>query len=266
MPGLSAAGGWQGDRTMVKLKRKRAPMRLAALGALVVLVPSCAVSGPEPSVDPVDARRDLAVRAGEETAEGNDSRGRRPKDPPSDGSNGSNDPAASGNDPSASTPEDDGAPAFRTAGSIEDAIEDAGPHAPGYGDAIAVRIEDDGTRARIAVRMVAPVPARTAEDEVIGIGVDLTRGEDEYQVFGSGEPDGWFAYLYEPGGLTRYRGSFEVIDRQLVFTVPWTALGGRAGGTFSAFVDWTGPGAVGSDAASQDLVPDRGTAHFEPSR
>jgi hypothetical protein len=103
----------------------------------------------------------------------------------------------------------------------------------------------------------------------MGIGVDLyrtvTQGESDYQLFADGGPDGWFAYLQTPKGFVRYPGSFALSGARLVLTVPWSSLGGRRSGRFSAFVDWTQggrPGTLGGNASSQDLAPEVGTVAY----
>ena len=162
---------------------------------------------------------------------------------------------------SAETPQ-----AFRGIGSAPDPAGDAGLRAPAYADLTNILVEDGGQSARVSVDMAGDLPERLPEGEVEGVGVDLIRGandgENDYQVFASGNADGWVGYLYAPGGFVRYRGTFEVIADRLVFTVPWEELGGKNSGTLSAFADWSGPGPIALNPASQDFAPNVGSARF----
>lgn len=153
---------------------------------------------------------------------------------------------------------------FAIVGAVADEGGDAAPKTPGYADVLSVEIESDGPRARIVVSMAGRLPDRFTKGEIEGVGVDLFRDSGDYQVFASGEPGGWYGYLYTPEGFVRYEGTFGVAGRTIVFTVPWSALGGTEPGTFSAFVDWTGPPEGGTNDFSQDLAPEEGTADFTP--
>jgi len=170
-------------------------------------------------------------------------------------------------DPVEKVPDAPEAPrAFRGIGSAPDPAGDAGLRAPAYADLTNILVEDDGQSARVSVDMAGDLPERLPEGEVEGVGVDLIRGandgENDYQVFASGNADGWVGYLYAPGGFVRYRGTFEVIADRLVFTVPWEELGGKNSGTLSAFADWSGPGPIALNPASQDFAPNVGSARF----
>lgn len=160
-----------------------------------------------------------------------------------------------------------GAP-YHQVTSIDDRSGDAGSGTPGYGDLAAVTIEDDGANARVTVRMHGTVPATVPADETMGIGVDFYRSalqnESDYQLFADGQPDGWFAYLHTPQGFVRYQGTFGVGGDRLVFTVPWSALGSPAKGTFSAFADWTRR-AEPVNRAGEDRAPGLGNAAYDRS-
>ncbi|MGH2710316.1 MAG: hypothetical protein ACRDH9_03815 [Actinomycetota bacterium] len=161
-------------------------------------------------------------------------------------------------------PEDAGT--FTGTGSVADPSGDAGLQAPAYADFTNILVESDAQSARVTVDMAGSLPERLVEGEVEGVGVDLIRGKydskDDYQVFASGNADGWFGYLYAPDGFTRYKGSFEVSGNRLVFTVPWSELGGERGGTFTAFCDWSGPGTIAVNPTGSDFAPDSGEATF----
>jgi hypothetical protein len=154
-------------------------------------------------------------------------------------------------------------------GSVSDTSGDQGLEGPTYADLRTVRVEDDGTHARVTVTLGAALPLNAKARESLGFGVDFSRtalqNESDYQLFADGGTDGWFAYLQTPKGFVRYPGSFAISGTRLVFTVPWSALGGRRQGRFSAFADWSQggrPGTLGGNATSQDLAPELGTVTY----
>lgn len=187
----------------------------------------------------------------------------RPGSGPSAGAPGA--PSAPAGSAGATTAPPPGTAAFHRVGIATDGTRDAGATTPGYGDIASVTVEDDGANARVTVVMAADVPARVPSNETMGVGVDLFARpgqiESDYQLFTDGEPDGWFAYLQTPKGFVRYPGTFGIGGRRLVFTVPWSALGGPRSGYFSAFADWT-RSATPANLAGEDHAPNLGSAAF----
>jgi hypothetical protein len=157
---------------------------------------------------------------------------------------------------STSTP---GARTYRVAASRTDAASDSS--GPAYTDVARVVIESDGARARISVTMHAAIRDPMPSGEQMAIGVDLYRttsqAESDYQVYASGTPDGWVAFLDTPSGFVRYPGEFGIGGSTFVFTVPWSALGGITRGSAAAFMDWDRKGIVLNETA-HDRLPDEG--------
>lgn len=153
---------------------------------------------------------------------------------------------------------------FHVVGRQGDPAGDVGLTAPPYVDLTAITIEDDGITARIVVDMRGDIPASTASDEVVGVGVNLyatpSASESDYQLFADGEPDGWFAYLTTPKGLVDFPGTFRLGGNRMVFELPWKSLGDISGTSFDAFADWT-KGAADSQT-SADRAPDKGRTTF----
>ena len=153
-------------------------------------------------------------------------------------------------------------------GATTDFSHDADPSAPGYADMTAVTIEDNGDEARVTVDVDGSLPTQLADGEVMGIGVDLYRQgnagrESDWQLFADGESTGWYAYLQTTRGFVRYPGTFALGGNRVVFTVPWSSLGGSRSGTFTAFVDWTrrSSSVTGNDG-SNDFAPLAGRATY----
>lgn len=135
---------------------------------------------------------------------------------------------------------------------------------PAYSDVVLVRIEDNGTTARVIIDMRGNIPSALPSDEVVGVGVNLYRDdsqtESEYQIFVDGEPEGWFAYLTGPQGFVDYPGTFQLGGRRMAFELPWSALGDLKGTGFDCFSDWSKSSLA--PQASEDHAPDSGRAPF----
>jgi hypothetical protein len=154
----------------------------------------------------------------------------------------------------------------RRVAAVTDRAADAGSGVATYGDAATVTVDDAGDRIVVTVAMHGDIPSPVPAGEVMGVGFDVFRSEEresDYQLFADGGADGWFAYLQTPTGFVEYPGDFGVGGSRLVFSVPWSALGGRAPARFSVFVDWVKEGTVRNTVGS-DLVPDSGMASFSP--
>lgn len=154
---------------------------------------------------------------------------------------------------------------FRQVASVADRAGDAGIQARPYGDLALLRVEDDGVQARITVQAHGDLPTQPAEGEVIGIGVDVYRGGDDegdYQLFALGNADGWWAALQEGDDWVAYPGRFELGGSTVVFTVPWSSIGGRGRGAVSVFEDWSHARVVVVADESSDRAPGQGTQAF----
>lgn len=134
-------------------------------------------------------------------------------------------------------------PPFVRVFEVIDRRGDHGLQAPDHGDLTELAIASNGVNARLSVRVAGPLPDPADEGEVIGIGIDLYRSatarESAYQLFAEGSDDGWFAWRHTPKGLAEYVGSFELGGDEVVFEVPWSALGRMRTGHARAFLDWS---------------------------
>lgn len=156
-------------------------------------------------------------------------------------------------------------PSYRVVVDVADPTGDAGVQARPYGDLVRVRVQDDGTRARVTVSFAGELPAPPADGEVIGVGVDVFRTNDDesdYQLYALGNADGWRAGVQSGDDWVDYPGTFELGADRLVFTLPWSSLGGRRPGAVSVFADWSKSAVAVVAEASEDHLPDRGSHPF----
>jgi hypothetical protein len=130
---------------------------------------------------------------------------------------------------------------------------------------VRVEIADNGDYARFTVTMAGALPDRVPAGQTYGVGVDLfrtiTQVESDYQLFLDGGSDGWFAYLSNGKRYVHYPGTLGIGGTRIVFTVPWSSLGDRTSGRFSAFADWAKE-RTGDNEFSEDHAPDLGSAAY----
>lgn len=152
---------------------------------------------------------------------------------------------------------------FRTLTDVADKTNDEGLQGTAYGDIVELKVEDNGTRARVTVAVAADFPAPPPADETISVPVDFFRGgkESDFQLFAQWNGADWRAYYTAGTTQKQFPGTFELGANKLVFDVPWSALGGRVAGTVSAEADWSKQGTVVAPA-SEDHAPDQGSAPF----
>jgi hypothetical protein len=154
---------------------------------------------------------------------------------------------------------------FTQRASGSDTAGDQGSQGPAYSDLRRLVIESDGTRARVTVIMGATVPNPMASGEEMAVGVDLfrssTQPESDYQLYASGNEEGWIAFLDTPKGFVRYPGTFQIGGARLVFTVPWASLGGMRTGYASTFMDWDKDGVVVNQVGG-DHMPNSGRLRY----
>lgn len=132
-------------------------------------------------------------------------------------------------------------------------LEDPSDAARGYADVLAASMQEDGTNLQIVLEMAGPVPDHAPGDrEVVGIAVDLDTDKGKYQLFASGENDGWFGYFDTPKGMKAYPGSFAIAGNQFIFTVPWSAFGGPRRGKFRVYCEWSSVEGYSEDPAPDD--------------
>lgn len=164
-------------------------------------------------------------------------------------------PAASTTGPG--RPETAGATTWDELAALDDPAADHG-RGPAYADLSRVGLHESGGDLAVVVTLAGVVPARLADREVHGVGVDLFRsrsGESDYQVLLDGGRHGWRAFLRTPDGFVEFPGSFTVHGRDLRVVVPWSSVGGRADVEVSVFSDWSsGVGRLSADGTPRALV------------
>jgi hypothetical protein len=148
---------------------------------------------------------------------------------------------------------------------LSDRKDDAGIQQQPYSDVLSLRIEDNGTHARFTVQFAGDLPNPMPVGQLLNVGVDMFHGqkESDYQLFAQGDESRWLAYLQTPSGFVEYPGTFQIGGPKLVFTVPWSSIGGRKGGTTSVFADWSDNTTLVVAASSSDKLPD-GTGTTSP--
>lgn len=156
---------------------------------------------------------------------------------------------------------------FHPVTSVADRTGDAGVTARPYGDFVSLRVEDNGTYARFIVEVAGAVPNPPPGEEEMGVGIDLFHGpgEPDFNLFAHGEVStGWKAWLQAGDNVVDYPGTFQLGGNLVVFTLPWSSIGGRKAGTMSAFLDWSDSSPPVVAVTSNDRVPDKDATPYSP--
>jgi hypothetical protein len=216
---------------------------LTGVVSLLVLLAGCAVGGDVEgaSIRPqAELAREAEVAAGNQAHAAPGRRGRTPAGPAARGGAGAGGKQAGAADPAAPTTE---------LAALDDPAADHG-NGPAYADLSRIVLHESGGDLAVVVTLAGVVPARLADREVQGVGIDLfrSRGESDYQVLLNGGRHGWRAFLRTPDGFVDFPGTFTVHGRDLRVVVPWSSLGGRADAEVSVFSDWSsGVGRLSAD-------------------
>lgn len=140
---------------------------------------------------------------------------------------------------------------YSSLGSFRDGRDSGIP----YVDIMSIQLQQDGPDLQVIVDMAGDVPDHTTgEREVVGLAIDLFTKKGNYQLFASGENDGWFGYLDTPKGMKSYPGAFEIAGTRFVFTVPLDSVGDPKRGRFSAYCELSS-----ADGYAEDYAPDDGS-------
>lgn len=135
---------------------------------------------------------------------------------------------------------------------------------PAYPEIKSIRLEglgDGGLRATMTFG--GEIPDRMPDDKTYMVaGIGLSTEDDNGYAFGAqASDDGWKPYggAEKTGG--KYPGTFEIRGDQVVFTVPWSAIGGPRP------FDWYGQASwfrslAGTTSYSFDSVPNEGPAKY----
>ena len=157
-------------------------------------------------------------------------------------------------------------PPFREIAELTDGRGDVEGAGPPWADLTRIEIADNGADARFTITMAGALPDRVPAGQTFGVGVDLfrtlTQVESDYQLFLDGGSDGWFAYLSSGKSYVRYPGTLGIGEARIVFTVPWSSIGDRSSGRFSAFADWA-KARAGDNEFSEDHAPGLGHAEYQ---
>lgn len=153
----------------------------------------------------------------------------------------------------------------RTLSTVADPRGDHGVEGPAYADLVAARLHEEGDDLVVEVQVGGRLPDVLAAGEVMGIGIDLVRGDDGeslYQVFIDAGSDGYRAYLQTPRGFVAFPGTLGLGADRLVARFPVSSVDTPLRGEWRVFLDWSEERLV-LNAAASDRTPDRSWADFD---
>lgn len=136
---------------------------------------------------------------------------------------------------------------------------------PDYSEISSVRIEGAATQFRVTITFRADLPERMPDKKtymIAGMGFTQGKKEEGYGFGASADVDGWTPYAgskSEGGG--EFPGTMSIDGPTIVFTIPWSALGGPRSFEWYAQASWF-KSLAATTHYSLDIVPNDGPARF----
>jgi hypothetical protein len=135
---------------------------------------------------------------------------------------------------------------------------------PDYSEIVSVRIEGRAADFRVTITFRGPVPEKMPDDKtymIAGMGV-TEREKDEGYAFGaSADAKGWTPYAGNKEEAEEFPGTMSIDDATIVFTMPWSAMGGPQPFKWYSQASWF-RSLAGTTHYSLDIVPNEGPARF----
>lgn len=135
---------------------------------------------------------------------------------------------------------------------------------PDYSDIVTVRVEGLGSRVRFTLTFRGALPEKMPDDKtymVAGIGITDKNRDKGYAFGASADESGWKAYGESKDETGEYPGTLSVSGADVVFTLPWAAIGGAKPFEWYGQATWF-KSLAGTTHYSLDVVPNDGPARF----
>lgn len=134
---------------------------------------------------------------------------------------------------------------------------------PDFADILSVRVQGIGKGFRVTITFRGDVPAQMPDDKtymVAGFGLTGEEGKSGYAFGASADTKGWTPY----GGSKKggeFPGTMSIDGPTMVFTMPWSAVGGARAFEWYAQETWF-KSLAGTTHYSLDNVPNDGPAKY----
>lgn len=135
---------------------------------------------------------------------------------------------------------------------------------PEYSDILSVRIEGAASGFRVTMTFRGDVPEKMPDKKtfmVAGMGFTERKKDEGYGFGASADTTGWTPYAGSKGEGGEFPGTFSIDGPTIVFTMPWSAIGGPRSFEWYAQASWF-KSLAATTHYSLDIVPNEGPARF----
>ncbi|MDQ3915974.1 MAG: hypothetical protein M3323_11735 [Actinomycetota bacterium] len=135
---------------------------------------------------------------------------------------------------------------------------------PDYADILSTRIEGSPKSFRVTITFRGTLPDKMPDDKtymVAGFGLTGSKRQSGYAFGAQADVDGWTPYGGNKDGGGGYPGTLSVQGATLVFTTPWSAIGGPRSFEWYSQGTWF-RSLAGTTHYSFDNVPNEGPARY----
>ncbi|MFN2587664.1 MAG: hypothetical protein ABR613_06070 [Actinomycetota bacterium] len=136
---------------------------------------------------------------------------------------------------------------------------------PDFADILSTLVEGSPKSFRVTITFRGELPERMPDDKtymVAGVALAGDKRHDGYAFGAQADADGWTPYGgSKDGGAAGYPGTFSLQGAKLVFTVPWSAVGGPRPFEWYSQGTWF-RSLAGTTHYSADNVPNEGPARY----
>lgn len=135
---------------------------------------------------------------------------------------------------------------------------------PEYAEVLSVRIQGLGEQFRVTMTFRAPLPEAMPDDKtymIAGMGLTETRKDEGFAFGASAGTSGWTPYAGQKGEGGKFPGTFSIAGRTVVFTMPWSAIGGPRSFDWYSQASWF-KSLANTTHYSLDILPNDGPAEY----
>ena len=135
---------------------------------------------------------------------------------------------------------------------------------PDFADIVSVRVQGIGRGFRVTITFRGDIPSSMPDDKtymVAGFGLTGRDGQNGYAFGASADTDGWNPYGGDKDEGGEFPGTMSIDGATMVFTMPWSAVGGVRPFQWYAQETWF-KSLAGTTHYSLDNVPNDGPAKY----
>jgi hypothetical protein len=135
---------------------------------------------------------------------------------------------------------------------------------PEFADIVSTRVQGSAKSFRVTITFRGTLPEKMPDDKtymVAGFGMAGPKGKDGYAFGAQADGDGWQAYGGNKDHSGEFPGTMSIDGASIVFTMPWSAVGGPRTFEWYSQETWF-RSLAGTTHYSLDNVPNEGPAKY----